>query len=973
MASGGLYSCLPAKMANYDSVLVISSSPDFPSICDLLPKPIKQPSLRSGSNAAPVPDNAPAAFTSAASIWQSSRALNLEDTGIPKIAPSERATPANLPTIPADLSTESVVEGPTRELEGEKKKPRTAATGKKRAKAKQTQPVTVPDTAVVDAPAAVAPLKKPGRKPRPDNDAALAQTTLPKGKVTKATTKAKQTQKKAETVSRHFAPQISAPEALTELVADPIDDAPSFEPAMARRMDWTPPRESAPVHCLADSSTEKELTSSVLPMQDNVFKTLHDTYGRAMEANSHTSAALPLANTDVLGKRKLVEMVAYAGHREETPEPSPTKPKALKKKPRTITELATAAYRRQEEEDASTMSGQQAKNNSSRSPELPSEPPAVASKSATAKLKAAKKGSKPRATKKKQPPPEPILLSPTSAMRQVSNQDFVFGTASQLATEDDPMLLRALHEAMKVSNQADSDPFATPNPGNSNITARRRPGTGLWAAGARYGDGDLLNAEVLDLTRSSPLTLAQPAPKPPLSCPEVVPVRKSLVENAYIEIEMSDDTLDLSISPPVGWPKTLPSLPPHTANQAVRLEDPNLPVNDRPQTPPQEPDFEPPPSNQEQHQLLLSQSNTPQQARPVPPPPPSFELYTDARLAKEVASYGFKVVKKRTAMIALLNRCWESRNKTALGSTAAQGAMSTSTANQAASPSRTRGRPRRDSSTAATEVVKAPSPTKRGREKAAATGGAVVEAPQPEKRPRGRPRKASAASVSDVAEAPAVTKPRRRRSAIVSDVESQEPQVEKRPRGRPKKDAAAPLAKRTAKAKPPVSPKRAKSPHNSQPGPTTPRRRKAPAKQILEIPDSESDDPFASSVPSSPDQQGDVFSSPPAVDLSITEDTEMSLMASPTMQDVSLFGYITRAVVGAPRSKDPANPSWHEKMLMYDPIILEDLTAWLNAGQLDQVGFDGEVAPGDVKKWCESKSVCCLWRVNLRGKERKRL
>ena len=480
MATGG--SSFPVKMANYDSVLVISSSPDFLSICDLVPKAIRQPSLRSGSNAAPVPDNAPTAFTSAASIWQSSRALDVEDTGIPKIGPSENATPANLPTIPTEFSTESVVEGLTRESEGEKRKPRTAAAGKKGRKTKQRQPVTVPETAAVGAPATAAPPKKPVRKPRPAKDATLAQTTLPKGKVTKATAKETQTRKKAETVSKHFAPQTSAPVTPTELVADPIDDSPYvFEPAMARRTDWTPPRESAPVHCLVDSSTEKELTSSVLPMQDNVFKTLQDTYGRAMEANSRASVALPLANTDVLGKRKLVEMVAYAGHRQETPEPSPTKPKALKKKPRTITELATAAYRRSEVEDCPTVSGQQDENNSSRSPELPGERPTAASKSATAKPKAAKKGSKPRATKKKQPPPEPILLSPTSAMRQVSNQDFVFGTASQLATEDDPVLLRALHEAMNVSNQEDNDPFATPSPANSNLAVRKRPGAGLWA------------------------------------------------------------------------------------------------------------------------------------------------------------------------------------------------------------------------------------------------------------------------------------------------------------------------------------------------------------------------------------------------------------------------------------------------------------------------------------------------------------
>jgi hypothetical protein len=60
-------------------------------------------------------------------------------------------------------------------------------------------------------------------------------------------------------------------------------------------------------------------------------------------------------------------------------------------------------------------------------------------------------------------------------------------------------------------------------------------------------------------------------------------------------------------------------------------------------------------------------------------------------------------------------------------------------------------------------------------------------------------------------------------------------------------------------------------------------------------------------------------------------------------------------------------------MLLYDPIIVEDLTLWLNLGQLGKVGHDGEVSPAAVKKWCESRSICCLWKVNLRGKERKRL
>ncbi|KAK4040983.1 structure-specific endonuclease subunit SLX4 [Parachaetomium inaequale] len=949
-------------MAHHDSVVVISSSPDFPSICDLLPKAAKKPPLRSGSNAAPVPDDAPTTFTSAASMWQSSRIQRLEDTGVQDTGPSRGVTSAKPPAIaPSELSRP--VEGAGRGSKEQKGKARAAGPTRRKGKADQAKLGDAADEPVSDAPVAVVQPREPARKPRPSKDAAMAQTTLPKGKVTKPAAKQTQSKKKAETVSRHFAPQASAPVAPRELIGDPIDDEPVvLEPAMRRRMDWTPPRESAPVPCLADSSTMKEPSSSVRPAQDDVFKALQGTYGLTAEADVHANTTAGI--TDVLGKRKLIEMVVGPGNKQTTPEASPTKPKAAKKKPRTITDLATAAYRLAEDEDVSTAEPQQDSLlgylETSRG-----EPP-VASKGA-AKPKASKRITKPKVAKKKEQPPKPILLSPTSAMRQVAKQDFVFGTASQLATEDDPALLRALHEAMKVSNQADGDPFASPSPGNSSLAIRRRPGPGLWAAGARYGDGNLLDMEVLDLTRSSPL----PLPKATCAEQEAVPQRPPN-EKACIEIEMSDDTLDLSNSPPVGRPKTLLQCAPRPVDQAILLDDPSPTVNNRPQTPPQEPDFEPPPSNQEQHQLLLSQSNSPQQEKSTVPPPPNFELYTDARLAKEVASYGFKVVKKRMAMVALLNQCWESRNKTTLGSRTAQAAMSTSSANQAASPSRPRGQPRTGSVTSVSDAVE-PVPAKRGRKKVASASYAETEAPQAEKRPRGRPRKNSVSSISDAAEAPGPVKRGRGKSISVSDVENEAPQVEKRPRGRPKKIAGASPAKRAAKAKAPASPKRAKSPPKlTAPAPATPRRRKAPAKSVLEIPDSDFDDPFASSPASSPDKQADVFSSPPAMDLSVTEDTETSLMASPTTQQVSLFRYITQAVVGAPRTNDPADPSWHEKMLMYDPIILEDLTAWLNAGQLDNVGYDGEVAPGDVKKWCESKSVCCLWRVNLRGKERKR-
>ena len=114
-----------------------------------------------------------------------------------------------------------------------------------------------------------------------------------------------------------------------------------------------------------------------------------------------------------------------------------------------------------------------------------------------------------------------------------------------------------------------------------------------------------------------------------------------------------------------------------------------------------------------------------------------------------------------------------------------------------------------------------------------------------------------------------------------------------------------------------------------------------------------------------------------AGDTGNAEAGDLSLLASATAPatdaQLTVFQAITRAVTTAPRSRDAARPSWHEKVLMYDPVVTEDLAAWLNEGQLDRVGFDSEVDADEVKRWCASKSVCCMGRATTRGKERKRV
>ncbi|KAK3309400.1 uncharacterized protein B0T15DRAFT_515389 [Chaetomium strumarium] len=926
MAADGLLQT-PARMIQEASVVIISSSPEFPSICDLVPKATKRTELRSGSNAAPLPDNALTTFTSAASLWQSSW------TGIENVGTQSLRTAQSTTSVmgTAEVSPDLAVESTDRGLSKARNEHITTLPSNTDKSVKQSDAGWSADYLMAkDRALEGPPAKKRGRKPKATKDAATTQTTIPKGKITKPAAKEEKKKRNAEAVSKHFRRQPSASDSVSQPAADPTEDEPVIrEPAMKRRMDWTPPRENSMLQRLAESSATKEVSTTEGPARGDVFRTLQDAYGRKSDAYALTNdTAFTATITDVLGKRKLIEMVSPVAIKQKTPEASPTKPKAVKKKPRTITELATAAYRQQEEVAvaADGPKGETLLAYLDSAGQKPSE----GAKSSRSKGKSAKGPAKPKAKaiQRKEESSKQKLLSPTSAMRQVAKQDFVFGTASQLATEDDPELLRALHEAMKVSNQVDSDPFVSPNFVSSNVAIRRRPGAGLWVAGARDEDGDLLDLEMLDLTRSSPSLLDKVLPVLP-SAPGNAAAEETPGKQVCIEIESSDDAFDLGVSPNVTRRK--PSLPTLSNDRSQRMIQPNdmtVSGHDRHRspTPPNETGFEPPPSNQEQHQLLLSQSKSPGQAPPELPPRPNFELYSDARLAKEIASYGFKAVKKRAAMIALLNECWTSRHGAGLMSGTARLSSSMAPAEPTASPSRAGGRRRKQSAKAPSDASEPLAPGRRGRKK----------------------------------------------PATAADGDAEAPQAEKRPRGRPKKDASAPQAKRSEEEAP-ASPKRAKSPKRTvDASPTTPRRRRSPAKSVVEIPDSDSDDPFASTPASSPAKQDDVFSSPPEMDLSVTEDTETSLMASPTSQQVSLFRYITQAVVSAPPTKDPARPSWHEKMLMYDPIILEDFTAWLNSGQLDRVGYDGEVAPGDVKKWCESKSVCCLWRVNLRGKERKR-
>ncbi|EUC45142.1 hypothetical protein COCMIDRAFT_37104 [Bipolaris oryzae ATCC 44560] len=109
-----------------------------------------------------------------------------------------------------------------------------------------------------------------------------------------------------------------------------------------------------------------------------------------------------------------------------------------------------------------------------------------------------------------------------------------------------------------------------------------------------------------------------------------------------------------------------------------------------------------------------------------------------------------------------------------------------------------------------------------------------------------------------------------------------------------------------------------------------------------------------------------------------------------------IFAQITAHIRSLPPTKDPTKPTWHEKILMYDPIVLEDFTSYLNdrtsirvfkkatqkqvkawnqqqrvngepilavekGGEEDVLAVTKELEALMVQSWCESLSICCVW------------
>ena len=859
-------------------IYTISSSPPRPfaiyNMSSPLPSPTdifrkKVPMLRAGSRATPIPQNMTASFASTSSPLKLDNLQNVDtiqsfrldanDDNLPdgkdatkSAKPKSRKLAANKeegdwggkvvkkPRKPAAKKNDTAVDCADKKVrkprarKGEAEAGEGGAVKEKASRKSRVEKVGGEAGALKE---------KVSRKPRAKKADRDTQTKLPNVEVTKP--------------SRSKADK-DGTKLRNATMDDPFTDSRDYGlvGAVKRRTNWTPPPPTVvttvlttpmPVDLLDGRLSSVGSKSSV--ERSKGFRDLFGNFGFS-RLESDTTVKITPDGTGIR-KRKLIELVkTNVSTSITTPA---TKTKAPKKKAKTITEQATSAYAEEDEESAKPapllqyFSFETADGVTSDGFKIPAKP-----------------GSKGPIKGVKGTAQAPILLSPESALKQVGNQDFVFGTSSQLAREESPTFLRDIHAAMQASNEMDDDdPFAS----LPTQVGGRRPislsNCNLWSAAARDDNGKLLDVEMVDLANS-------PAAAKHLST-SAVP-KEDLPEPRHNDTESWHDVEELpkALTQKVVVEHRPKSIGPIEAAVGLEL-------------------LSSPSSSAKSPTKLSSQAKVaspiavgtaaakPSKAKKTKDfEKPDFQAYTMAQLVKEVASYHFKPIKSRDQMIKLLEKCWEGKQRMAMSS------LSTNVPHS--SPRKT---------------------FKSGNE------------PPPSSQ-------AQAASP-------------------------------KRPRGRPKKDSppSSPAKPRTTTASVAAALSRA-------------RKSQKKAEAIEEISDSDT----ASTI-SPPRRHPSQIGTPP-LPLQLSFLSVDSRELSPTSLQTRLFKYITTAVKSALPSTDSINPSWHEKILLYDPIILEDLTVWLNTGALEKAGWDGEVDPKEVKKWCESKSICCLWKENLRGGARSR-
>ncbi len=807
-------------------------------------------------------------------------------------------------------------------------------------------------------------------------------------------------------------PKAAEARRLRELSPLGLDRAPS------RRLDWTPPtsqgNQDSPE--IASASFPESLLGSfgynVAPGNPKVGLSTHGDN----ESNPTKRRKLDVLEIGALGTAdaaKAPRLLPKPSRGSE--EPARKRTKSPKKKSTTITGLATSHYLGDETSKASPiMQYLSATQQRALDYDLDTAPDAAKRRRSVKSSKTSEKA-----------PRKSTLRSPQSAMKAFDDQDMLFGSASQLARDESPTLIRDTVQAMKhsenttfmsdpVSTQITiptSEPAETPKRHDKCGVSRFVKTRNLWSVAGRDVDNALLQVDTVDIFDSPDLRTAF-AGKDVLLEPGAPRYRDSTSPEKQIALGQgpvgtctgTNDWMS------IGWDEgDLSSL--HDSGGIIDIDE--LKLNTpcalrRPGIPLQIRALHTVAVGRtctDQARGAIADSSEASDERVLNPQPirPSFKGFTTNQLATQLAAYGFKPIRKREKMIEVLDRCWDDKHNSVFsmdsGVANTSGATETShgdfltklhdvSARPALVAKKPRGRLKSDGAGVSSPEK---SSSKTSRTKHLADGVITVDGnvacgktKKPSKSAQSRVKKAKDVTSASLADSQAksplksrgkVNKANISETAVmdIDDIEGSDDnsihhdiaQVQSRKTGVKR---ATTVRRRSSPPIPPSSDAFETAswleygPEVSEPEMTAMK----PAMPVRQRTSKKAQAKAKVKSTASPSPTATTTSAPPppivAANLSPSSPSQAVLSNQITLA-VTTFQPPTSSL----RHNCQQNPTFHQKILMYDPIILEDLTAWLNTEGFKYIGEDREVGPMEVREWCEERGICCLWRGGWKG------
>lgn len=237
-----------------------------------------------------------------------------------------------------------------------------------------------------------------------------------------------------------------------------------------------------------------------------------------------------------------------------------------------------------------------------------------------------------RKTTVKQKQPAYLILSPDAATKSLNDQNFMFGTCSQLERDDSPTFFEETQKALQLSESLAFEKTTletiSVGPSTTRFASRYTGKKSHWSEAARDFRGAVVQPEIIDMTDSPTVDTAlsrlsemnREAPK----MASLISAKPAPATNPLIEKDITP-----SNKPAVDVPST--ALMPRS--QSASLDN---------------------------VESMIKPSAT-KPTRQVPDMP-NYNGHTDEELKKLIKSYGLKAIRGRKKMIDVLEKCWQSKH-----------------------------------------------------------------------------------------------------------------------------------------------------------------------------------------------------------------------------------------------------------------------------------------------------------------------